>query len=129
MALGMGVYRPQCTRQRRSSLIDSCRHRATVLQICKHRSRRSIVLPFSKVIFSIFQIIFANLFHCVTSHFSRFTQVRLGIRYCTRIWRLSHGCFRIGIYIKPERQHLPETKSRANVDRGLDIDADMKTAV
>ena len=31
--------------------------------------------------------------------------------------------------IKPERRHQPETKSRADVDRGLDIGADMNTAV
>jgi len=41
-----------------------------------------------------------------------------------------HGCFHISTdstYIKPERRQLPETKSRADVDRGLDIGADMKT--
>jgi len=36
-------------------------------------------------------------------------------------WRylkvIIHGCFHIGTYIKPE--HLPQTKSRADVDRGL----------
>jgi len=35
----------------------------------------------------------------------------------------------MGNYIKPERRHQSETKSRADVDRGLDIGADMKTAV
>ena len=42
---------------------------------------------------------------------------------------LSHGCFHIGTYIKPYRGQLPGTKSRADVDRGLDIGADMKTAM
>ena len=42
--------------------------------------------------------------------------------------KLSHGYFHIGTYIKRERGHLPETKSRADVDRGLDKGADMKTA-
>jgi len=48
--------------------------------------------------------------------------------FCIRK-RLSHGCFHIGTYIKPERRYLPEKKSRAGVDRGLDIGADMKTGV
>jgi len=37
--------------------------------------------------------------------------------------RLSHGCFHIGTYIKPERRHLPETKSRADVD-AVDVDVE-----
>jgi len=39
-----GVYSPQRMRQRRTSLIGCCRQRATASPICKHRSRRSIVL-------------------------------------------------------------------------------------
>jgi len=54
--------------QRRTSLIGCCRQRATASLICKHRCRRPIVLPFSKVIFNIFWIIFANLFRQIQSY-------------------------------------------------------------
>jgi len=42
------------------------RQRTNALAMCKHRSRRSIILPFSKVIFNTFQIIFAYLFRRVS---------------------------------------------------------------
>jgi len=37
--------------------------------------------------------------------------------------------FHIGPFVKPERRQLPEAKARAVIDRGLDMQADMKTAV
>jgi len=55
-------------RQRQTSLIGCCRQRATASPICKHCSRWSIVLPFSKDIFNIFQIIFTCLFRWVRSY-------------------------------------------------------------
>ena len=54
--------------ERPTSLIGCSRQRATASSICKHRNRRSIVLLFSRLIFSTFQLIFAYLFRRVRSY-------------------------------------------------------------
>jgi len=103
IVLATGVYRPQRMRQRRTSLIGRCagrcRQRTTASQICKHRSRRSIVLPFSKVVFNIFQIIFAYLFRRVRSYDKELI---------TRLFSYRH------LY-QASGRHQPSTSSRADV--------------
>jgi len=102
--IATGVYKPQRMRQRRTSLIGCCDQRATASPICKHRSRRSIVLSFSKVIFNIIQIIFAYPFRRVRSY---------NKEVITQLFSY---------------QHLYQALGQMST-LGLDIGADMKTAV
>jgi len=113
IALATGVYRPQRMRQRRTSLIGCCRQRATASPICKHRSRRPIVLPFSKFIFNIFQIILAYLFRRVRSYDKEFI---------TRLFSYRH-LYQALVDISP-RLRLGQLSTL-----GLDIRADIKTAL
>jgi len=45
----------------------------------------------------------------------------------TDVWQ--RYLYQLATYIKHKHRQLPKTKSASDVDRGLDIGADMKTAV
>ena len=87
-----GVYRPQRLHQRRTSLIGCCRQHATASPLCKHLSSRSIVLPFSKVIFHIFQIISTYVFRRVRSYDKRCYNAAVFLDISESDFRKFRGC-------------------------------------